>query len=112
MLLKSKPKKRVAAPKKRSRKPASKPAASGATVLVMRTCAADMSSHGGFVWPESGPVECKDWNKRAECGNGLHGLLWGSGQYGLLNWSADAKWLVVEVPADSIVDLDGKVKFP
>jgi hypothetical protein len=71
-----------------------------------------MTSHGGFVWPESGPVECPDWEPVDECGNGLHGLLWGVGDAELLNWSPDAKWLVVSVEASTLVDLCGKVKFP
>ena len=85
------------------------------TVLVLRTCAADMSAYGGFVWPESGPVECPDWDPEPECGNGLHGALWGEGDGNLLDWSEDARWLVIEVPAHTvvdIVDLGGKVKFP
>jgi hypothetical protein len=84
-----------------------------ATVLVLRTCAADLTSHGGFRWPKSGPVECPDWKRIAECGNGLHGLLWGEGGGELLDWDPDAKWLVVEVEAASIVKIDAaKVKFP
>ena len=82
------------------------------TVLVLRTCAADMSAYGGFVWPESGPVECPDWDPAPECGNGLHGALWGEGDGNLLDWSEDARWLVIEVPAHTVVDLGGKVKFP
>jgi hypothetical protein len=82
------------------------------TVLILRTCAADMTSYNGFVWPESGPVEAPDWNDGAHCGNGLHGFLWGEGDAGLANWSDDAKWLVVEVEKSTTVDLDGKVKFP
>lgn len=81
-------------------------------VLVLRTCDADRKSHGGFQWPESGPVEAPDWNPVAECGRGLHGLLWGEGDGALVSWDSDAAWLVVEVDAASIVDLVGKVKFP
>jgi hypothetical protein len=80
--------------------------------LVLRTCNADMTAHGGFRWPESGPVEAPDWEPIAECGNGLHGALWGEGDGSLFRWEPDAKWLVVEVDAGAIVDLDGKVKFP
>jgi len=65
-------------------------------VLILRTCNADMTSYGGFVWPESGPVEAPDWEPTYECGHGLHGLLWGEGNSGLLDTSDDAKWLVVE----------------
>ena len=81
--------------------------------LMMRTCASDMTSdHGTFTWPESGPVEAPDWNPQAECGQGLHGLLWGAGSARLLDWDADAKWLVVEVDTADIVGLGDKVKVP
>ena len=82
------------------------------TVLVLRTCNADLSSHNGFNWRESGVVEAPDWNARPECGGGLHGLLWGEGEGDLLNWDADAKWLVCAVKESSIVDIGGKIKFP
>ena len=81
-------------------------------VLVLRTCNKDLSSHGGFQWKDSGVVSCDDWSEVAECGRGLHGLLWGQGDGSLLNWNEDARWIVAEVAANSIVDLHGKVKFP
>jgi hypothetical protein len=82
------------------------------TVLVLRTCNADLTSYNGFQWPESGSVECPDWSPEPICGNGLHGLLWGEGSPGYLNLQDSAKWLVVEVASADIVDVDGKVKFP
>src|SRR4051812_3836340 len=81
-------------------------------VLILRTCAPDMSSHGGFKWPESGFVEAPDWQATQECGFGLHGFLWGEGDGDLANWSPDAKWLVARVEKSTIIDLQGKVKFP
>src|ERR1700690_4396926 len=81
-------------------------------VLVLRTCGANMTSKNGFKWPEKGAVECHDWLPTAECGNGLHGFLWGEGDGGLANWAADAKWLVVSVLEKEIVLIDRKVKFP
>jgi hypothetical protein len=88
----------------------------GDRVLVLRTCKRKpdgrLTAHGGFVWPESGPVASPDWNPEPICGYGLHGLLWGKGDGGLLNWDESAAWLVVAVDAASIVDLGGKVKFP
>ena len=52
-------------------------------------------------------------NPTPTCGNGLHGLLWGDGNWELLNSSLDAVWQVVEVDAESIVAIDKqKVKFP
>ena len=81
-------------------------------VLCLRTCHKDLTSHGGFQWSGEGEVRCPDWSSEPECGHGLHGLLWGQGNGDLLNWSADAVWLVVEVDFEAIVDLGGKVKFP
>ena len=83
-------------------------------VRVLRTCKADGTSYNGFKWPleEGAVVECPDWKPLAECGNGLHGLLDGEGDWGLLDWSVEAKALVVEVEAGTIVEIGGKVKFP
>jgi hypothetical protein len=78
--------------------------------LILRTCRPDMTSHGGFVWPTSGKVEAPDWNPEPECGGGLHGLLNGQGNASLLDWSADAVWIVAR-PGRLLVDIDGdKVK--
>ena len=79
---------------------------------MLRTCRADMTSHGGFVWPRSGPVEAPDWSPKPYCGEGLHGLLMGQGDGVLLDWSPDAVWLVVEVDPSEVVGLRGKVKVP
>ena len=78
--------------------------------LVLKTVNADMTAHGGFVWPKSGLVEAPDWEPTKECGKGLHGALWGEGDGTLLDFSSDAKWLVFE--ADEYIDLGGKVKSP
>jgi hypothetical protein len=81
--------------------------------LILRTCNPDLTSrHRGFQWPTTGPVTCPDWKPTPECGNGLHGLLWGTGDGGLLDWSDNAKWLVVEIDEDSMVAIGQKVKFP
>src|ERR1700677_1505355 len=85
-------------------------------VLVLRVCSSEMISHGGFTWPKSGHVECSDWSTNSECGNGLHGWLWGEGNgdaHGQTDpWRAEARWLVVDVEALSVVRLGDKVKFP
>jgi hypothetical protein len=80
--------------------------------LVLRTCNAYMIAYNGFQWPESGHVSAPDWDPKPECGHGLHGLLHGCGEYSYLSGEADAKWLVVKVPKNTCVDIDGKVKFP
>ena len=81
---------------------------------VLRSDSPSGVSYGGFQWPESGPVEAPDWNDRAECGGGLHGLLWGCGNAELLRdpRDTDTRWRVVKVLAADVVDLCGKVKFP
>jgi len=81
------------------------------SVLVLKSVNADMTSKNGFKYPENGTVACTDWEPTPECGNGLHGLLWGEGNYSLLNWTADAKWLVIKVTEFVKIDND-KVKFP
>ncbi len=87
------------------------------TVLVLRTCSANMTSSGGFRWPKRGPVSAPDWVDNYECGNGLHGWLWGEGD-GTLGHvdTPKAKWLVVRVIASEVRHgaghLIGKCKFP
>ena len=82
------------------------------TVLVLRMCRSDMSSHGGFIWPKSGPIEAPDFKPLAECGNGLHGWLWGEGDVTAWSWHTSDVALVVEVRKEDLVALDHKVKFP
>ncbi len=79
-------------------------------VLVLRVSNADMSSYGGFVWPTSGICTAPDWVEDADCGNGLHGWLWGEGAHSVANIQEDSQWLVVKVAA--YVELTGKVKYP
>jgi hypothetical protein len=86
------------------------------TSLVLRVCRADLTSTNGFQWPSKvGEVAtAPDWIKNEECGNGLHGWLFGAGGHGSTNYweAADAKWLVLEVANEDLVMLGGKVKFP
>jgi len=72
----------------------------------------DGKAYGGFKWPRKGKVTAPDWEPTAECGNGLHALLNGEGDSGLLSWDDSALWQVVKFDATTMVDLGGKVKFP
>ena len=86
-----------------------------ATSLVLRCCAADMSSRNGFIWPGVGGIStAPDWVDNSDCGNGLHGWLYGQGDHTTSRFinQADAKWLVVEVASNDIRMLGGKCKFP
>ena len=82
------------------------------TVLVLRTSDKDGKAHGGFQWPESGMVECSDWKNNAECGNGLHGILWPEGDWSNIKNYDEEIWQVVKVKESDIVKIGGKVKFP
>lgn len=77
--------------------------------LLLKTVNADMTAHGGFVWPREGHVEAPDWNPKPVCGGGLHGLLRGCGEGCYLNWYDDAVWIVFEAHGE-VVEFDGKAK--
>ena len=83
------------------------------TSLVLRTCRADMTSKNGFKWPAVGEVAtAPDWKPTPECGNGLHGWLYGQGDHSCSDYLDEtAKWLVVEAITANIVMLGGKCKF-
>ena len=66
----------------------------------IKSVCGDMTSHGGFVWPKSGPVTAPDWRDDFGCGGGLHFLLAGQNSPG--TWYDGGKSLVLEVDDDDI----------
>ncbi len=83
--------------------------------LVLRVCGDKGQAHGGFVWPLTvgTTVSAPDWEKNKQCGNGLHGWLYGQGELATDYWrESSAKWLVVEVDLEDVVMLGSKCKFP
>ena len=79
-------------------------------ILGLRTVNDDLTSYNGFKNPELGMVECPDFNTEKRCGNGLHFLPWGNGNWDLLNKS---KWQIVKVDKRSVIDIDSqKSKAP
>ena len=83
-------------------------------VYVTKSVNADLTSHydGKFQYPASGMAEATDWNENDECGNGLHGFLWGEGNGSLATFGESAKWLLIKVDTENgLVELNGKVKF-
>ena len=82
-------------------------------VLVLKSVKENMASDydPNFIYPQKGLVEAKDWNPSKECGGGLHGWLWGVGDFSSKVRSFKAKWLVIEVDENEIIDLVDKVKF-
>ena len=82
------------------------------TTFVLRTSNENRIAYGNFQWPERGYVEAKDWEPTQQCGNGLHGLRLGVGDYSYLSRESKATWQIVEVYDDVIVDLGDKIKYP
>ncbi len=87
-------------------------------MLVLRTCRPDMTSHRDrtYRWPGVGGIAvAPDWDPdpTRACGGGLHGLLWGCGDGGLLRVGTGFRWLVVAVDPADIADVDAvdKVRF-
>jgi hypothetical protein len=83
-------------------------------LLILKTVAEDLTAHGGFQYPGiGGTVVAPDWSDTPICGTGLHGWLWGEGDVSLIRGESTAKWLLMEVDADTpMVHLNGKVKVP
>jgi hypothetical protein len=77
--------------------------------LLLKTVNADMTAHGGFVWPRSGEVRAEEWSPEPVCGGGLHGALHGCGDGSLFDWSEYAVWIVFEAIGE-VVEFGGKAK--
>ena len=77
--------------------------------LILRKCKKDGSSRNGFKYGKIGDrVVCPDWDPKSECGNGLHGLKEGNGNWSLLEGD---DWLIIDAD-DLVVDIDEyKCKF-
>ena len=83
-------------------------------VWVMKSVNKDMSSahNPKFKYPERGMVEASDWKEFNECGNGLHGFLWGEGNEGFADFASNSRWLLIRVnPLDGLVQMKDKCKF-
>lgn len=102
--------------------------------LVIRTCQTEpdgwfpnatetptpgrLYAYANFEWPEEigAVVEPATWDPAPECGDGLHGLLWGQGNVGYLGTGSrddGTAYMVVEVDEKDCVWVhDDKVKFP
>ncbi|AZP28402.1 hypothetical protein DLK06_04550 [Acinetobacter pittii] len=82
--------------------------------LVLRTCKSDLTSRNGFQWADvGGTTTAPDWVNNKDCGNGLHGWLFGAGDHSCSNYlDAESKWMVLEVELKTIVMLGEKCKFP
>jgi hypothetical protein len=96
-------------------------------VWIVRTCDKDMKGYGGFPWPTSGYVEAPEkWNPAwgpeprdfiggfktdVDCGGGLHGVASINDDWAFLDWSIEAKALVVKTDRSALIQANGKVKI-
>ncbi len=83
--------------------------------LMLRTVDADHCAHGGFQWPREvdAIVVAPDWDPRPVLGGGLHGLLWGEGDYAQLQAEDLSRvWQVCEIDAREAVEVERKIKVP
>ena len=80
--------------------------------LSLRFVRADFTSFQGFQWPREvgAVVTAPDWRDNRDCGNGLHGWLWGEGD--VRSWGRQRHDVMIVVRHGAYVELDGKVKFP
>ena len=78
--------------------------------LILRKCNYNGYSSRNFYYGNAGDIAtCPDWNPNPRCGNGLHGLKEGNGDWNLL--SGD-DWLVIETNDEDVVNIDkDKCKF-
>jgi hypothetical protein len=86
----------------------------GNIVRVLRTVRDDLTSYKRFKYPESGYVECPDWEPTTGCGYGLHGITKDINGYNISKQynTFNIKWMVLEVNSDNIIAIDNKkVKF-
>ena len=72
--------------------------------LILRKCQENGRSQNNFYYGKTDDiVTCPDWNPEPKCGNGLHGLLEGNGNWLLLEGS---DWFVIEAKTEDIVEID------
>lgn len=82
-------------------------------VLILKSVEPDGTSHGGFKWPESGPVASPNWSPGPTCDSGgLFGWPWGVGIGNGKTPREYDRWLVFAAEPKDIVCFDGKVKVP
>jgi hypothetical protein len=80
------------------------------SVLILRKCSYNGHSRNNFYYGCAGEIaKAPKWNKQPYCGDGLHGLKWGTGNWDLLEGD---DWLVIEAKEEHVVEIDkDKCKF-
>jgi hypothetical protein len=84
-------------------------------VLIVR-CFKDktLRSKGDFQYPSTigSVVKPTSWNRKKECGGGLHGWLFGVGSRNSAPYGCEnpGRWMLLKAKKNHVIDLGGKVK--
>ena len=81
-------------------------------VLLVKCVTSDMTSYGGFAWPESGPVKPDAWSRKATCeSGGLFGWPLGIGVGLGKDIIPNERWLVFRAKPENVINIEyGKAK--
>ena len=80
----------------------------GDHVLMVKCLNRDGTTHGGFRWPESGPVAPEKWSREPTCDSGgLFGWPWGVFIDDGRHPDACAEWLVFAAKPENVIALPG-----
>ena len=81
-------------------------------VLLVKCVTSDMTSYGGFAWPESGPVKPDAWSRKATCeSGGLFGWPLGIGVGLGKDIIPNGRWLVFRAKPENVINIEyGKAK--
>jgi hypothetical protein len=80
----------------------------GNRVLLVKCINRDGTSHGGFIWPKSGPVKPEKWSRGDDCGSGgLFGWAWGVHCGIGRDPDACAEWIVFSALPENVILVDG-----
>ena len=83
----------------------------GEHVLILKCVNADMTSHNGFVWPQSGPVRPDTWSRNPDCeSGGLFGWPWGLSFGDGKQPQYDGKWIIFRAHPADVILVGGKCK--
>src|SRR5208283_4536149 len=83
----------------------------GDKVRILKCANKEGKTHGGFQWPDAGPVMPETWSPEPTCeSGGLFGWPWGLAFGDGKGPDYGGKWFVFEADPADVIDLNGKCK--
>ena len=83
----------------------------GNRVLLVKCVERGGKSHGGFQWPQSGPVVAEQFSREPDCeSGGLFGWPWGLSLGGGKDPKYGGDWIVFSATPENVIDLGDKAK--